>query len=335
MAPQEADGQAGPAEAGLLSRQMTRWRNVLRFALRPSDDHLTAPSDVLMVFEGDAIAFEDAKGTPLEGEALAGKRAALVLFEDSCYDLTLTLPPAPLPEFEAMIRNEIAFASPFPEAESHSFWRANERSDGAWDVHIGVVLKSEVARAQDAAAAHGVRLTQVVRLGDEERSNIYAAPAWLTGVSATGEGFPHGLRLPVAAFVIFAASLAAHLGLTSLAAGDLRDQAAAADQTLAQAARAAGFQRSIDQATAASRQNIALMAQLSEALPEDTWVDRITLTEDKVRMVAFGPSGAETVRLLSEVPDLSDPQTIGTVTRDNSQNVERFVIEFTLVRPAG
>ncbi len=334
MAPEEADGQAVPARLGTAAKNILRWRNVLRFAIRPSDDHLTTPSDVLMVFEGDDIAFEDAEGTQIDGAALAGKSAALVLFEDSCYDLVLTLPPAPLPEFEAMIRNEINFASPFPEEESHAFWRANERSDGDWDVHIGVVLKSEIARALEAAAAHQVTLRQVVRLGEDETSSIYATPDWLTGKETPGFGFPPALRLPAIALGLFVLSVAAQLGLTALQAGDLRAEAEAADLELRRAASEAGFQRSVEQAVVGARQNVNVLALLSEKLPDDTWLDRITIDEEKVRLVGFGPSGAETVRLLSELEGIKDPQTIGTVTRDNSQNVERFVIEFTLVRSA-
>ncbi len=335
MVLQEADGQAGPLSTGRASQKLTQWQNVMRFALRPSDEHLTVPTDVLMVFEDDAITFEDADGRQVEGVELNGKTAALVLFEDSCYDLTLTLPAATLSEFEAMIRNEIAFASPFPEAESHSFWRANERADGTWDVHIGVVLKSEVARAQAAAAAQGVRLVRVVRLGEYETSSIYATPPWLTGVPALKAGLPKALRLPLAGLAIFALSVGVHLGLTQMETSTLRAEAAAADQTLRQAASAANFQRDITRITAQSRQTIALLALLSEVLPDDTWVDRITLAEGKVRMVAFGPSGAETVRLLSGVDGIENPQTIGTVTRDNTQNVERFVIEFTQTGTGG
>lgn len=329
-----------PPDVNFMTQRVARWRNVLQFACRPPDAHLTRASDVLMVFEGDAIAFEDARGEQLQGAALSGKTAALVLFEDSCYDLSLTLPTAPLAEFEAMIRNEINFASPFPEEESHAFWRANERADGTWQVHIGVVLKSEVARALEAAAAHGVTLTQVVRLGEDEASSIYAAPAWLTGghTRATSQTphFPRALRLPGAALGVFALSVAAHLGMSALTAGDLRAEAAAADQQLRAVAATAGFHRQIADEVAHARQNIALLAQLSAALPAHTWLDRITLGAEKVRLVGFGPSGAETVRLLSGLPGIADPQTIGTVTRDNSQNVERFVIEFTLTgAPAG
>lgn len=333
MASDDAGGRAAPNGVELALKTLLRWREVLRFATRPSDAHLTTPSDVLMVFEGDAIAFEDADGAQLTGEALAGKSAALVLFEDSCYDLTLTLPPAPLPEFKAMIRNEINFASPFPEEEAHAFWRANEQADGDWVVHVGVVLKSEVARALETAADQGVHLSQVVRLGEDDTSTIYATPDWLTGVPTAPARFPRALMLPVAAFGLFVLSLGAHMGLTALQAGDLRAEAEAADQQLRRAASTVGFQRSVDKSIAGARQNIETLALLSARLPDDTWLNRITIEKDSVRMIGFGPSGAETVRLLSDMSGVTNPRTIGTVTRDNSQNVERFIIEFDFVRP--
>lgn len=335
MAPQQAKKQATAARIGGAAKGLMRWREVLRFATSPSDAHLSVPSDVFMVFEGDAISFEDADGTPLDQDHLAGKTADLVLFDDSCYDLTLTLPPAPHAEFKAMISNEINFASPFREDDAHAFWRANENAAGTWDVHIGVVLKSEIARALAAAEAQGLQLRRVVRLGADEPSSIYAAPAWLTGQADTPRStFPKALRLPAAALALFVLSVAAQIGSTALETRDLHAQAAAADQKVRQAASTLGFQRSVDKALAGAAQNVEILAMLSQHLPDDTWLDRITLEGDTVRIIGFGPSGAETVRLISALDGITNPRSIGTVTRDNTQNVERFVIEFDLLRPA-
>ena len=337
MASEDAEGQAAPARGGRAARALLRWREVLRFAAAPADDHLTKASDIFMVFERNDISFEDTQGTALPDAELTGKTADLILYDDSCYDLTLTLPAAPLPEFEAMITNEINFASPFREEEAHAFWRANEAASGDWTAHIGLVLKSEVARAQEAAAQKGLRLRRIVRLGADRTSSIYAAPPWLTGeTESTSKAslFPRALRLPAAALGVFVLSVGMHMGLMAIEAGKLQDQAAAADQRLRAAASAAGFQRVVDGAVASARQNIEILAQMSEKLPDEIWLDRITLENDTIRLIGFGPSGAEAVRLLSEFEGVQNARSIGTVTRDNAQNVERFIIEFDFVRPA-
>lgn len=339
MALGDADADAAPARAGpragRVVRSVLRWREVLRFAAAPPDDHLSRISDIFMVLERNVISFEDTHGTALPDAELTGKTADLILYDDSCYDLTLTLPAAPLPEFEAMIANEVNFASPFREDEAHAFWRANETASGDWEVHTGVVLKSEVARAQAAAAEKGLRLRRIVRLGKERTSSIYAAPDWLTGEQAPQKpsGFPRALRLPAAALAVFVLSAGTYLGLMAVDAGKLKDEAAAADQRLRVAAGAAGFQRVVDGKVASARQNIEILAQLSTGLPDGIWLDRITLEDDTIRLIGFGPSGAEAVRLLSEFDGVQNARPIGTVTRDNSQNVERFVIEFDFVRP--
>jgi len=116
-------------------------------------------------------------------------------------------------------------------------------------------------------------------------------------------------------------------------AGKLRDAGAAEDQRLGVAAGAGGFQGVVDGKGASARQNIEILAQLSTGLPDGIWLDRITLADDTIRLIGFGPSGAEAVRLLSEFDGVQNARPIGTVTRDNSQNVERFVIEFDFVRP--
>lgn len=318
--------------------RVLRWREVLRCAIAPADDHLSDPSDVFMIFEQDQASFENHKGKPFKDSELSGKTADLILFDESCYDLHLTLPAAPRAEFEAMITNEINFASPFREEDAHAFWRANETARGDWDVHIGVVLKSEAARALKMARDKGLHPRRVVRLGPDEASSIYAAPAWLNGETSGADTararFPRALLLPAAALGLFVLSTGVQMGLTGMEVNALRDRASAADQRLRVAAGEASFQRKVDLSLASARQNVEIIALLSAALPDDTWLDRITLTDDTIRMVGFGPSGAETVRLLSEIEGVSNPRSIGTVTRDNTQNVERFVIEFDLIRPA-
>lgn len=332
MVLENVEGYAAPARVGRAAKNLSRWRDILRFATAPSDAPLTVLSDVFMVFERDRISFEDRTGTPLPDADLMGKTADLILLDDVCYDLSLTLPAAPLAEFEAMITNEINFASPFPEDAAHAFWRANETAEGDWNVHIGVVLKSEAARARKAAADKGLILRRVVRLGMDDASEIYATPDWLTEAPASRARFNPALMLPAAALGVFVLSAGVQIGLTTLQIGTLRSDATAADQQLRQAASEMGFQRNIARDLTAGRQNIEILALLTAALPDDTWLDRVTLEEDTLRIIGYGPSGAETVRLLSALEGVKNPRAIGTVTRDNRQNVERFVIEFDLDR---
>lgn len=316
---------------------LKRFREVLRVAQMPQAEPLDSAADVAVLLEAGELYFEDSDGLEIEPETLAGQAADLILLDDSCFDLSFTLPAAPLPELDAMIRNELLRASPFREEDARAFWRANETKGGEWRVHAGVVLKSELALVQDAMRTYGFTLNRIVRLGASKAFDITAGPDWLTHETPETDFkpvFPAAARLPLLAFGLFALSFVGHFALTSLQTADLRDQAFAADQRIQAAASSAGFESAVAGKLARSSQNISMLATLSAQLPDGTWLDRFAIEEDTARIIGFGPSGAETIRLLSGLDGVENVRFVSPVTRDNSQGLERFVIEFDLVRTA-
>ena len=132
--------------------------------------------------------------------------------------------------------------------------------------------------------------------------------------------------------VIFCVSSIAALVSTTVAHGQMSDQAAAARTTLAAQAQAVAGLRTLDGALQVSTERLAMTGTLSALLPDGVWLDQLIVDEDTVTMVGFAPSAAEVTRLLTALPELTDIRFASPVTRDNTQNLERFRIAATLAR---
>ena len=271
---------------------------------------------------------------PLSREALAalmdaeGAQTLDLVFEgDSCIDLSFGLPDAILPELQKIAENEIAFRSPFSAAASHAFWVVEEQKNGRWRARAAVLLRNRVDEVLTLLTATGMRVGIVRRLGRE--GSFAARPAWAGHAPAKRPSFrqiPAALMLSLLGAVIFCGSALALLLSTSLTQAQLSDAAAAARASLAGQAQSVSELRRLDDALALSTEKLAMTGRLSALLPDGVWLDQLVIDDDSVTIIGFAPSAAEITRLLSSMPGLTDVQFGSPVTRDNSQNLERFRI---------
>ena len=86
----------------------------------------------------------------------------------------------------------------------------------------------------------------------------------------------------------------------------------------------------LDASLALATDRLAMAGTLSGLLPDGVWLDQLLIDEDSITVSGFAPSAAEITRLLSTLPQLSEIQFASPVTRDNTQNLERFRISATL-----
>ncbi|NJS39531.1 MAG: hypothetical protein HC783_11490, partial [Rhodobacteraceae bacterium] len=126
----------------------------------------------------------------------------LVFRENTCIDVTFSVPTAPLAELRQLIESEVRFRSPFSEAVALSFWTAREQVDGRWQVQAAVLLKAKVAELLADLQANRVPMGQVWR--EAAAVSFAAQPAWATGPQAAPgplailKGLPGTLKLTLA-----------------------------------------------------------------------------------------------------------------------------------------
>jgi hypothetical protein len=339
-------GQPRDDAAVPYGRKLNKLRNL---ALQGSVE-LSAPnvdsiplSDYFVSFDGIAPLLRqngtsDAEPlTPEALDALAKDRGAipldLVFADNSCIDLSFRLPDALLPELRHIIENEIQFRSPFNDSVSYSFWVGEEQTDGKWRARAAVVLKTKVDDAFALIAQHGFPMGVVRRYGKD--SAFAALPVWAGYASEPKprrivSGLPSLLKLSLLGAVIFCASAIAATVSGNLTQSQVAQQADAARASLAAQAQAAAGIRTLDQSLANAADKLAMTGTLSSLLPDGVWLDQLSIDDDPLTIIGFGPSAADITRNLATLPQLSDIRFASPVTRDNTQSLERFRIVATL-----
>ncbi|MEM9797760.1 MAG: PilN domain-containing protein [Pseudomonadota bacterium] len=308
---------------------------------------IMAEAEVMLDAKGWHVTAEDQTAGPFTAsEAVDVLREVdlrdidLVLQDRAVLDLSFELPSAPLAELRAMVEAEIAFHSPFDPSQAVSIWAGEEQEDGLWSVQAAVLLKANVQPFLDAAEAGDVRIANVRREDADSHPLVEGLPIWADPSASpvtVGKGQASLLaRIPkIMRPVIFAggAFLVSFLGLSIVQGQVLSGLRAEADGLQGQMARTASLQaasRDFAVERAASAERISLVAELTALLPDDTWLDQFTIKGDELIIVGFGPSAAAVTELLSIQAGLTDVRYGSPVSRDNSQNLERFRIVATL-----
>ncbi|MEL6682763.1 MAG: PilN domain-containing protein [Pseudomonadota bacterium] len=243
-----------------------------------------------------------------------------------------------------MIDTEIGFKSPFQPDQCIWFWSAQETVDLDWQVEAAIVLKSNVDWVFDALSVHRKVINTARRYGPDGSARIAVYPSWQStprrsrGPISLGKSLrmiPPTLRVPATAFAFLIVSAIALTVALSVRQNAANEEAAAANQQISERAAAAAQTRALRENGDLSDTRIALVGRLATLLPDGVWLEQISIEEDRLTITGFGPSAAEITRLLSEVGVLGDIQFGSPVTRDNTQNLERFRIDATITGPLG
>ena len=331
-------GPSGAGLAGLRDRLPSRtdielgWRAAIGRAEPPPP-----PAAVAILPAGGRLSLAGPDGVPLDGieaplEALASAGTVDVLLpRNEHLPLAFHLPNASLSELEEMIETELATGSPFPAEEALWLWEARQGDDG-WLVEASVVLAEAVRPALDALATSGASLG-AVRRAPGDGPSLVGRPAWALPAgeaTATSRKVPPALRLPAAGLGLFCALACLALLTSEVGRGSLAERVA--DARSDAAALRADIARSQTLQTAADRSAFrsSLAVHAAAVLPDGTWLERLSVTEEEANLSGFSPSAAETSNLLAATTLLKGLEFGAPVTRDNTQGIERFRLDGSL-----
>ncbi|MEJ8561263.1 PilN domain-containing protein [Yoonia sp. GPGPB17] len=308
---------------------------------RPMSEHFVVFSeDDVQLRQGgsrEATVFDDAALARL-AQTAGNLTLDLVFADDSCIDLSFSLPDALLPEMRRIIENEIRYRAPFQEDACFSFWVAEEQKDGAWRARAAVMLRAPVINVIEKLRKHGLSPGIVRRAA---KGAPYAAtPDWAGHDDGDRPAYgtrhlPSPLKMGLlgsAAFCVAAVVLLVSLTMT---AAQSRADANGAQAALATQAQEMAEIRRLDNSLAQATDKLAMVGTLSALLPDGVWLDQMIVSDDTVTLVGFAPSAAEITAVLASLPQLTEIRFGSPVTRDNSQGLERFRIIADLTGVAG
>lgn len=305
----------------------------------PPPEVIVTDGSFAIRIDEDVSKFPNPSALTEQLNALPEKRIDLVFDGRSALDLSFLVPNGPFQDLEAMIDTELAFRSPFQREQCVWFWTAQETEALDWQVEAAIVLNTSVDWVLDAMASSGKSINLARRYRPDGSTRIAVFPSWLMrprkarGKMTIGQSLrmiPPNLRLPTATFAFLLGSAVALAVVQSVHQNELSAQAATANAEISQRAAIEAKTRALKDLRNVSEVKLATVGRLATLLPDDVWLEQISIDDDRLFITGYGPSAADVTRLLSTVETLGDIQYGSPVTRDNTQNIERFRIDATL-----
>lgn len=305
----------------------------------PPPELYLGDSSYALRLDEDVMRFVDRKELIARLEQLPEREIDLVFAGRTALDLSFQVPNGPFKDLQAMIETELAFRSPIQRDQCLWFWSAKETVNGDWMVEGAIVLKTSIDWVLDGMKSTGKTINLARRHNGDGSLRLGVEPDWLkrnarlVGASGTLGRLaktPKALRLPMAAFSLFLVSVLALFVVQSVRLADLADQAAVAQAQLSQVAAAQATANELNARRGMGEARVAVIGTLAAALPDGVWLEQILVEDQDLTLIGYAPSAAEVTRLLAALPSVTDISFGSPVTRDNTQNLERFRINASL-----
>lgn len=279
-----------------------------------------------------SLADEDALLGAIED--FSGQHIELEIEGDAGLDLDFRVPNGPLPELNLMIEEEIKYRSPFNSDEAQWFWTASETANGDWAVRAVVVLKTILDPVKRVFTDTGLKPFRVRRRFGRESYLTTADWLWkdsdLAKPKSALNRVPLSFILLAGAVGVFAISAVTQVFSQRGQISELTQSATEARSAIGDVAQSRAAEEAFTNLRTTSYTSLSMVGQVTNMLPDGYWLDQLVIEDGELTITGFGPSAAEVSRLLASLPEVGDVRFASPVTRDNSQNIERFRISGTL-----
>lgn len=287
----------------------------------------------------DVFGFTDKAELIARLQELPEREIDLVFAGRTALDLSFQIPNGPFNDLQAMIETELEFRSPIQREQCVWFWSAQETKKGDWLVEGAIVLKSSVDWVLEGIKNTGKSINLARRHREDGSLRVGVEPDWIKkpSILAKASGplarlgkIPPALRMPLAAFAVFSVSAIALFIAQAANYSTVSDRAAQASAELRELAAAQAITQGLRDRRAFGDARVAVIGTLAATLPDGVWLEQLIIQDSDLTLIGFAPSAAEVTRLLSTLDSVTDIEFGSPVTRDNTQNLERFRINATL-----
>ncbi|MBS0392340.1 MAG: PilN domain-containing protein [Comamonadaceae bacterium] len=245
---------------------------------------------------------------------------------------TLQLPDMPRRQLGQAVEEALWRVSPLPPDQVWCAWSAAPLAQGGWGVEWGACRRDQ----QGAALSH---------LGLAADAPLYLARAG-QALPVRGAGWPAQQRrqrwldgLALLGLLCLAAALAMPalmpLALKRQAVvramqhvGDLEPKAAPLRPQLDELRQQAGVADNLRQAVASADLPLASVIEaLSEALPDDSWLERVEISGNDIRITGVAGNAGDLATRLGRHGGFVDVRASAASVRDSALGKERFTLE--------
>jgi general secretion pathway protein L len=265
--------------------------------------------------------------------------AVIVRFDRSLlFETTTSLPAAAENSLRQILSHQLDRLIPLPANEVEFECLVEPYSTGAKTITVRLVVatRASIERAVSIANSIGLHATRIVApVGDDAADPITLWRAkQAQGGSQVERWVRHGLE--AAAVLLLVATYAAYVYRLDQARADLQQQVARAGKTaitvrdLVQQINDGESAIGILQRRQQSSDYLKMLDELTELVPDNTWVSQFSVRGSNVEIVGFSPRVADFVARLEESPLTSNPRFRAPITRSADGSTERFDMSFDM-----
>ncbi|AOG23791.1 fimbrial assembly family protein [Acidovorax sp. RAC01] len=262
-----------------------------------------------------------------------GKReaAGVLVPEAECLWGTVQIPSMPAKALDGAVQEALWRVSPLPPDQILAAWRVEPSTGDGWVVHWGMCRRSV---SEQLLAQHGLREGAAVFLPRQGRAFAVRSQTWRSAVKR--QRWMDAAAVVLLALVAIALSLPALMPLVLkrqavvLAVQHvdmLAPQAAPLRQNMDELRRQAGIAEDLRKNIAMDLPLASVVEALSEALPVDTWLDRIEISGTEIRISGLTSNATDLIAHLGRQPGFADVRATAANVRDGTLNKERFAFE--------
>lgn len=270
-------------------------------------------------------------GTRLRKRTNNRKPLSFLVPESDCLWGTMQLPNMPRASLAGGVEEALWRVSPMPPEQVVAAWRAEPLPQGGWAVEWGMCRRNTL---HEQLAQHGFAENMPVYLVRQGRALPVRSASW-----SRQEGRQRWMDWGGCALLLV---LLIALSLPALMPLVLKRQAVvrAVEHVSMLEPKATPLRQKMDelrrQAELAEelRKNIntdlplgSVVEGLSTAIPSDTWLDRIEVNGNEIRITGLTANATELIGQLGRQPGFVDVRATGANVRDSTLNKERFTFE--------
>ena len=285
-----------------------------------------------------AYSFASAAGSRSAGAKPDRKSASIALSEDDVFTGSFRVPASAQTRLRQAVSYEIKRRSPFRDEDAlFDFTAGFPHDDGSLTVDWATIPHALAEQARNAAKGMGyfpLSIGLLPEAGGDFKYVFFKQPLPLSlrmGKST---------RILGAAFLILLCSFLVALSIRSerLSHADFEAAALKAEAMKAESERTAVEQTTAAISKIAARINdtrvIDIIQEVTRTLPDDSWVNELSLNGDQLRLVGYSSSASSLIEKFSAVsvfehPHFQAPITPQTTPQSNKV-VERFDIAMTI-----
>jgi len=352
--------KAGPAgqffrwwTAELRLAMPAGWQQKIQHAMRRVTLNLSTDSVVLGVDENRSVKTlevvsmaQDAAIQKQQLEDILAKNELqeiprfLLLNIDSVLNREIKLPAAAESNLAQVLSFEMDRQTPFKATDVYFDWRILDRGgdSGQIKLEMFVTPRTEVDQAVTLASGRGFRLAGVDIVDGDETLGLNLLPSDQR-FRIVNRKARTNMLLAAAAVVVLALVMTQSLYLRSHQVAELKDaiadvqgearQVTAIKQQIEDSSEAAGFLATRRTETPMA---IELLADITQILPDDTYLDRLVIGGTDVQMQGKSRNAQQLIELVNQSPLLDEAAFRGSTRLDARSGLEIFEVNAEIVR---